>query len=117
MEPPGIEPGTSRMRTERSPAELRPHEAAGGTRTRMVLSGAQVPHLSATAAKSFGTASALGRDRTDDPRFTKPVLFQLSYKGMAGRQGVEPCSLGFGVQAARGARPTTGAQKCRPPES
>jgi hypothetical protein len=64
-----------------------------------------------------GTACALGRVRTDDPRFTKPVLFQLSYKGMAGRQGVEPCTPGFGVQTAPGARPTRVKKKCRPQES
>ena len=117
----GIRTRVSRVQTEDSPAEIRAHEtqAAGGTRTRMVLSGAQVPHLSATAAKTFGTARAPGRVRTDGLRFTKPALLQLSYKGMAGRQGVEPCALGFGVQAAPGARPTNDRYcvKCRPPES
>jgi hypothetical protein len=68
-------------------------------------------------SRNVGTASALGRDRTDDPRFTKPVLFQLSYKGMAGRQGVEPCPPGFGVRAAPGARPVKVKKKCRPLES
>lgn len=29
------------------------------------------------------TAGAPGRDRTADLRFTKPLLYQLSYKGMA----------------------------------
>lgn len=51
--PAGIRTRVARVQTESSPAELRAHEteAAGGTRTRIVLSGAQVPHLSATAAK------------------------------------------------------------------
>ena len=54
-----------------------------------------------------GAASAPGRARTDDPRFTKPVLLPTELQGRkrAGRQGVEPCAPGFGVQAAPGARP------------
>jgi hypothetical protein len=105
------------MRTERSPAELRPHESCRRD------SNPHGPEWRSGASplghgsRNVGTASALGRDRTDDLRFTKPALHQLSYKGMAGRQGVEPCPPGFGVRAAPGARPVKVKKKCRPLES
>ena len=103
VDSPGFEPGSLGCKPRILPLNYEPIEAAGGTRTRIVLSGAQVPHLSATAAKTYvGTARALGRVRTGDPLFTKPVLFQLSYQGgrVAGRQGIEPCRAGFGVRTA-----------------
>ncbi len=50
-----------------------------------------------------------GRDRTDDLRFTKPLLYQLSYSGeaqrlQAGSPGAETPASGDGVQSNRGGR-------------
>ena len=50
VDPPGFEPGSLGCGPSILPLNYEPMRAAGGTRTRIVLSGAQVPHLSAMAA-------------------------------------------------------------------
>ena len=35
---------------------------------------------------------ALGEDRTPDPQFTKLLLYQLSYKRLVDRTGIEPAT-------------------------
>jgi hypothetical protein len=36
-------------------------------------------------------SGADGRDRTDDLRFTKPLLYQLSYIGLKSSAAIMPC--------------------------
>jgi hypothetical protein len=43
---------------------------------------------------------ATGENRTLDNLFTREVLCQLSYGGMAGQEGLEPSTPGFGDQCS-----------------
>ncbi len=53
--------------------------------------------------RTYRKNGAPGRDRTRDLRFTKPLLYQLSYKGTPVRYHISPASKG--VRAAFVARP------------
>lgn len=89
--PPGAPPATTAQRAADCV------QAACGTRTRMFLTGGQVPRLSAKAA--FLLEPQVGIEPTS-PVYETGAL-PLSYRGVTSRRGVEPRPSGFGDQIAR----------------